>query len=371
MVRFKNKKMFYGVLLIVIVLALIIAGVLLRDHFQPGAVAAEDIPLVQTQVIQIGGSSQEDSYSGDVVGRYEIPMAFQVSGKLETRNVDEGSVVQPGDLLMQVDPGDIQLNVDSSQAQLESAESQLNLAKDNFDRSSSLYGQGALSKADYENTQTAYNAAQDALNQATAQYQEANNQLKYCSLYADDAGVITDVSAEVGQIVQAGTPVLTLVKNGDLEVEIDVPENRVDDLNKAKQIKVAFWALPDVSLDGQVREVATIADPVANTFMVRISLSNPPPELKLGMTSTVIVNGPGAQQQVAEIPLTAIYQTGDTPSVWVVQGDQAHLRAIKIAGFDGNQVQVGAGLNDGDIIVTAGVDKLLEGQKVRLQDTAS
>jgi RND family efflux transporter MFP subunit len=371
MVQIGNKKLFYSVLLIVIVLALVSAGVLLRDHFRPKAVAAVEIPLVQTQVIQMTGDSQEDNYSGDVVGRYEIPVAFQVSGKLAVSNVDEGSVVQPGDLLMQVDPEDIQLSVDSSQSQLTSAEAESSLAKNNFDRSSSLYESGALSKADYESAQTAFNAAQATLNQATAQYQEASNQLQYCSLYAEDAGAITDVTAEVGQYVEAGTPVLTLVKNGDLEVEINVPENRIDDLYKASQIKVTFWALPDLSLDGQVREVAAMADPVANTFMVRISLSNPPPELKLGMTATVTVNGPGAQQQVAEIPLTAVYQTGDTPSVWVVQSDRAHLRAIKIAGFDGNQVQVGAGLNNGDIIVTAGVHELLEGQQVRLDGTAS
>lgn len=370
MVRFNNKKLFYSVLLIVIVLALIIAGVLLRDHFRPRAVA-EDIPLVRTQVIQMTGSAQEYRYSGEVRGRYEIPTAFRVSGKLAIRNVDEGSVVQPGDLLMQLDSGDIQLNVDSCQSLLKSAESQLNLAKNNFDRSNSLYEQGALSKADYENAQAALNAAQAAFNQASAQYQEAGNQLQYCSLYAEDAGVITDVTAEVGQIVQAGTPVLTLVRDGYREVEINVPENRIDDVYKAKQIKVTFWALSNVVLDGQVREVAPSADPVARTFKVRISLLTPPPELKLGMTSTVIVKGLGGQQQMAEIPLTAVYQTVDTPSVWVVHDNRVNLRKIKIAGFDGNQVQVGAGLNDGDIIVTAGVHKLLEGQKVRIQDMAS
>ncbi|MCP6429087.1 efflux RND transporter periplasmic adaptor subunit, partial [Klebsiella pneumoniae] len=81
--------------------------------------------------------------------------------------------------------------------------------------------------------------------------------------------------------------VLTIVQDGEREVEINVPENRIEELRKAQQLKVTFWALSNVILDGKVREIAPMADPVTRTYKVRISLLNPPPEMKLGMTAAV------------------------------------------------------------------------------------
>lgn len=119
-----------------------------------------------------------------------------------------------------------------------------------------------------------------------------------------------------------------------------------------------------------MREVSPVADSVARTFKVRISLIEPPADLKVGMTSSVELNTSSSAQEVLTlIPLSAIYQTNDGPSVWVINDGIAHLRKIQVAGFDHDQVKVSAGLNNGETVVIAGVNKLLEGQKVRLMDT--
>ena len=111
--------------------------------------------------------------------------------------------------------------------------------------------------------------------------------------------------------------------------------------------------------------MAPIADKVSRTYKVRIQLVNPPPELKLGMTASVSVANVG-QQTAVVVPLSAIYQTGASPSVWIVKDGTASLRPVKIGEFGDGSVQVLEGLADKDIIITAGVHKLKEGQKVRL-----
>lgn len=325
----------------------------------------EEIPLVRSQVLKMDASGQAASYSGEVRGRYETQLAFQVSGKIIKRNVELGSVVNPGDALMEIDAKDIQQTVNISSAQVVSTQSQLGLAATNLERYRTLFEQGAVSRAQLDQYQNAYEVALAAVRQSSAQYTQGTNQLGYSTLVADSAGVISSVNAEAGQVVSAGQPILTLVKDGEREIEINVPENRIDEMRNGRQVSITFWALPGVAAEGTVREISPVADKVSRTYKVRISLINPPAGMSLGMTASVTVAN-SAGQQAAYIPLSAIYQTDDKPNVWVIQDGIVSLRPIKVGAFGDGKIQVLEGLQDGDMIVTAGVHKLREGQKVRI-----
>ncbi len=320
--------------------------------------------LVRTQTVNATAANQTANYSGEVRGRYETQLAFQVSGKIIRRNVDVGSFVQPGDALLEIDAKDIQQTVNISSAQVESAYSQLSLAEANLARYRKLYEQGAVSKMQLDQYENAYQVAAAATRQAAAQYTQGSNQLGYSLLTADADGVIAGINAEAGQVVSAGQPVITLVKGNEREIEINVPESRVDEIRSASQVEVSFWALPGVTSTGAVREVSPVADKTTRTYKVRISLADLPATVHLGMTANVTVSNPTGQKAVT-IPLTAIYQTGDVPNVWVVQDGVVHLRPIKVGAFGDQQVQVLEGLQNGDVYVTAGVQKLREGQRVR------
>jgi multidrug efflux system membrane fusion protein len=364
MPKSSKTKLYCGLLVGVIVICLVVW--MAKGRSQSNT-TVEDIQLVRTQVVSFGEAGQSYTYAGEVRGRYESQLAFQVSGKIVKRQVELGSIVKAGETLMQIDPIDIRQGFDSRDAGLQAAQSQFKLAKDNLDRFKELYEQKFMSKAEFDRYQNAYDSAEAVLRQAKAQYKQGANQLQYCNLYADSAGVVMAINAEIGQIVGPGQPVVTVVRSGEREIEINVPENRLQDLNKEQRIEVTFWALPNVAVEGKVREVAPMADKVTRTYKVRISLLNPPPELKLGMTATAkVVDAVG--QATAYVPLSAIYQSGDTPAVWVVSNGKADLRPIKIGEFGDEQVQVLSGLRGGDTIVTAGVHKLREGEKVRTGD---
>jgi RND family efflux transporter MFP subunit len=265
---------------------------------------------------------------------------------------------------MQIDSKDLQQTVNSSSAQVYSAESQLKLAKNNLSRYQQLYAQGAISRAQLDQYQNEYEVASASVQQTSAQLSQGVNQLNYSLLYADQPGIISSISVEAGQVVSAGQMILTIVQDGEREIEISVPENRIEELRKATQFKVAFWALPSTTVEGKVREIAPMADATTRTYKVRISLINPPQEIKLGMTAAVTINN-AMQTASLTIPLSAVYQTGSSPEVWVIKDNVVNLRSVQTGNFSGNQIQILAGLNPGETIVTAGVQKLRPGQKVR------
>lgn len=331
----------------------------------------QDIVLVRTQVVGDMDSKRQFTYSGEVRGRYESQLAFQVGGKLVKRNVELGSQVVVGEILMQIDPKDIQQTVNSSSAQVYSAESQLRLAENNLNRYRQLYEQGAVSRAQYDQYISSYDAAVAASRQASAQYSQGSNQLDYSVLRAAADGVISAINVEAGQVVSAGQSVLTLVQDGEREVEISVPENRIEQIRTARQIKIFFWALPDIIVNGKVREISPIADATTRTYKVRINLQNLPPQVKLGMTASANVENENEENKhTVEIPLSAVYQTDGSPGVWVVKNNIVALQPVKVGEFGNSKIQVLSGINPGETIVTAGVHKLRNGQQVRIASGA-
>lgn len=360
---FPRKKLYYGIVAAGIGICVVGGGIFFVKH-NANPSKAEQITVVRTAVVGTKNMAQGYTYSGEVRGRFESQLAFQVNGKIIKRNVQLGSKVSAGDVLMQIDARDISQTVNSNLAQVASAESQLKLSQSNLTRYRQLLEKGAISQAQYEQYVNSYEVSLAGVRQASAQYSQGVNQLDYSLLQADKPGIVSSLSAEIGQVVSAGQIVVTVVQDGEREVEISVPENRVEELRKAGTIKVGFWALPNLAVDGSIREIAPMADSTTRTFKVRISLINPPPEIKLGMTASVnmIDNNPKAS---VSIPLSAVYQDGDKPKVWVVQGDLLSLRPIVTGNFGNGTIEVVSGLQQGDCIVTAGVHKLKEGQKVK------
>jgi len=323
-------------------------------------------PLVRTQIVETASDASAYSYPGEVCSEYESQLAFQVGGKVLKKNVNVGDVVKQGDVLLEINAQDVEQIANINSAAVASARSKFELAKDNYERFSELYQQGAVSQLDYDNSENAYNTAKAALAQANASYAQSSNQLDYCKLRADRPGIVASVGVEEGQVVTAGQKVITVVQDNALQVKINVPENKIDAIKNAAKLNISFWALPDVKADGVISEISPIADAASRTYAVKVTLVNPSPSVKVGMSSTVSFD-PDRSGKSILIPLEAVYQTASSPAVWVVKDNRVSLKEITAADFSGNNVQVTAGLAPGDVIVTAGVHKLSEGMQVRTE----
>lgn len=358
-------KLYRGCLSAVIAASLILGLSGCGQQAQP----KEAAQLVKTVTVGEGkADSTAGTYSGTVKGRYESNLAFQVGGRITARNVQLGSMVHAGDVLMTINPQDVAQSVNQAQAQVSSAQAQLQLAQSNLARYQQLFNEDAVSAAVLDQYQTAYNQAQAQYNQAIAAQQAQQNQLSYTQLTADADGIISNVTGETGQVVGAGQTVLTLVHAGDLEVQIQVPENRLADFPVGKDVSISFWALPGQQAKGVVREVAPMADAASRTYKVNVTVTDPPAGMQLGMTASVTNDQETAQPAAAYVlPLSAIYQTGDVPQVWIVGTDNTlSLKPVTVSDFGDNTVKV-TGLSQGDVVVTAGVHMLTEGETVRTE----
>jgi len=306
-------------------------------------------------------------YSGEIKVRHEPALSFQEGGKLLKRLVDVGTVVRKGQLLATLDPPDFKINQAGSAAQLQAAQAELAKARKDLLHIGNLLHQNLASPAHYARREDAVHAAEARVAEAKAALDLSSRKSNYSELYAEHAGVITAVEAEAGQVVTAGQAIYRLARTDEKEVVINVPENRLDDLRSASAIKVSLWAKPGVFYAGRLREISPGADALIRTFTVKVSVPEANEEVRMGMTATVHVQHL-EPRPVAWLPLTAVTQQGGQPAVWVLDPSShtVHPQVVSLGVFEDQNAKILDGIKNGDRVVTAGVHKLLAGQKVRL-----
>lgn len=327
------------------------------------------------RVLRLGAQQAElvAEFSGDVRARVESRLGFRVGGKIVARKVDVGTLVSRGQVLMQLDPQDLQLQQAQAQAALQSAQSSRDLARAELSRYQELRSKNFVSQAVLDAKQTTYTAAESSVAQARAAYKGQSNQSAYAALLSDVDGVVTAVDAELGQVVAAGTPVLRVAQAGQKEVVVGIPEDKVANLRSITDVRVRIWANPQAVLRGKLRELSPVADPVTRTYTAKITILNAPPEVKLGMTAYVsfVAKTPNA---MFAVPLTALLQGKTTASaensaatsVWLVENGAVRLVPVQIGGTSGDDVLLASGVTAGQTIVTAGVNLLKAGQKIKI-----
>jgi RND family efflux transporter MFP subunit len=324
---------------------------------------------VLVQKVAPGGAAPHDVYPGEIRARIEADLAFRVGGKIVSRTVDAGSRVKKGQALAHLDPQDARLTLEGARANLASAESDAALARDELARYADLLAKKFISQSAHDQRRNQSISANARVEQARAQAGVAGNQAAYTTLLADADGIITEVKAEPGQVVAAGQAVMRLAQDGAREVVIHLPEGDLGRFKVGQAAVVSRWADPARLLPGAIREIAGAADPVTRTYAVRISLPNAPADAHLGMSANVGFHGNDKGAAIL-LPLTAITRDREKgePAVWVVDPatSKVGLRTVTIGQYREDGVSVLAGLNPGDLVVTAGVHKLLPGQQVLL-----
>jgi multidrug efflux system membrane fusion protein len=332
--------------------------------------AAEAPALRTVKVVEIAKVSniRRLEFSGAVRSRTEMNLGFRVAGKITERLVDIGDRVRPGDVLSRIDPTDFRLAVDSAEASLAAADKAVETADLVNKRAHALYEKNAVPKAQVEQAQLSYEQAVATRIAAASSLDQAKNQANYAELKSDRDGIVTAINADRGQVVSAGTPVVTVVADDEKEVQIAVPENDIAEFKPGKAVKARFWSDDKLVLSGKVREVSGSADPQSRTFSVRVSLPNDARVL-IGMTATVEADVASGDQSVT-VPLSALAEQDGSKIVWTVDRGAAtvHAQPVKVTDFTESGVGVTDGLEPGDIVVSAGTQFMRENLKVKLPD---
>jgi RND family efflux transporter MFP subunit len=326
-------------------------------------------PVVRpARVIEIAYQRRSQSLvlAGIVVPRIETTLGFRVSGKIVARTIDVGMAVKPGDLIAQLDPADYRLAVDNARAALASAEADHSRAKADHERYLNLRGSAAFTQQTLDQRQSIAATALARVDQARSQLASAENNLAYTDLRADAPGVVTSLQAEVGQVMAQGQGVLRIARTDELEILVGVPEHRLKAVREARSASFELWSDAGHRHGAKLRELSPSADPMTRTYPARFTVLQQPEFIGLGMTATLAFERPDSQA-VAEVPMSAIFQRGTQPAVWVVDRESGtvDLRPVTIARWGNDTAAIASGVKDGELIATAGVHKLETGQKVK------
>ncbi len=177
------------------------------------------------------------------------------------------------------------------------------------------------------------------------------------------------MGAEPGQVVNVGQMIMRLADPSERDAVFAVAESAFQTFRPEERPEVIVTLLSDpaVSIEGVVREVSPVADAATRTYQVKVSLHNPPLSMRFG--ASVSGRLKAATAPVVMLPGSSLFDKAGKPAVWVYQADSTvALKAVTVSGYESDQIVISEGLVKGDIVVTAGVNQLREGQKVRLAE---
>jgi membrane fusion protein, multidrug efflux system len=333
-------------------------------------VEPEAVRPVKVAVVGEAVRGRTLTYSGVVRPRIESGIGFRVPGKIIERLVNAGDRVEVDQVIARLDDTDLRLAENSARASVESARSRRDVTRDNFERAKVLLPKGFMTQADYDTRRNAFDAALSALDAAEAQLRLAENAVDYATLKADKAGIVTAVMAEPGQVMNsltAGQPVIMLAHTDETEIAVAIPEQDAGSLMTGQPATVTLWAGTHTRVEGRIREIAGQADPASRTYAVRITVTDPPPVMRLGMTATIALHIDDVPAAIT-VPVAALVENSGTTAVFVVDQAASAVRrtAIAVEGVSADGVHVESGLHTGDMVVTAGAQFLRDGMRVRL-----
>ncbi len=329
------------------------------------AVPAAPPRPVETMVVGRSDGGTSSVYPGQIVSRYEGRLGFRIAGTLIAKAVDVGDTVAAGQVLARIDPADVKLSASSAQAQTSAAASNASQQAIDLARSRTLLAQGFISQAEYDRQKVGVDQARAQLRSAQTQREGANRQVGYTILRAERAGVVTAFDGDVGQVVPAGQPVVTIATPDAIEASISVPEGEVEPLRRAT-LSVRTWSNPAITYTGRIRTLSPAASAQSRTFDARVAFAAPTGQAPIGSTAEVTATSPTGAGTL-RLPVAALTQQNGRTVVWVVAGTPARVaaRAVRVVQVQQNAVLIGDGLKGGERVVTAGVHLLHQNDVVR------
>jgi multidrug efflux system membrane fusion protein len=308
------------------------------------------------------------TFTGTLQPRYQASVGFRVAGKISERKVELGQHVRKGEVLFRLDPVDSDLQLRVSEAEHGSAMSTLKQTKADENRLLRLRPTGSVSQSDFDLALAAREVAVARVDAAERRLALAKNQREYCDLISDSDGLVTAISAEAGQVVNVGQPVLQIMQRNELEAVVSLSENLVDVAKKFKATAV-FWSRPDLVLQAELRELSPIADPISRTFDAKFRLLDPAANLAIGMTVSIQLSS--SSQGGIAIPLSSIASREELPIVWRILpsgqiANSVEAVPVEIVQYLNDTALVRAPLQAGDQIVNAGVQRVDKNSRVRI-----
>lgn len=319
--------------------------------------AKKSAPWIKTITLQAGGEATL-TLSGILRARYEIPLAFQVAGRILARHVDTGQHVAAGQRLFSLDPRDLDAAVRAAEAQLAAAEAALATARSELERQRKLIAKKFASRQTLDQFELKQRDAASQVKAARAKLDQTRNARGYAELSAEHAGVLIDVIGEPGQVVGIGQTVAVLAREGEREVEVYL----ADGLHPPRTGSVRLADGRRMPI--QLREVAGAADPQSRTWRARYRLQGAVTSLPLGAVVQVQLQKPRGGQ-AWRVPLGALDERAGGPRVWQVIDGHAQPVPVEVTSLDAETALIRVDLPPSAHVIALGTHLLTPGMAVR------
>jgi len=341
---------------------------------------AEEAPVirpVRAQQVFASGGSRTRIFSGVARAGVESKLSFKVAGTIQNKAVKVGQTVGRGQLIAELDPVDYRLRVEDAEAALARARAEERNAEASYERVRGLYENRNASKQDLDAARARSESASAAVESSLKQLELAKRQLGYTRLTAPIAGSVASVDVEVNENVQAGRTVALLTSESDLEVEVAVPGVLIADIREGEAARVRFDALPGQDFAATVTEVGVASTGFATTYPVKVRLEEAGEDIRPGMAAEVAFRfGGDSGRERMVVPSVAVGEDRSGRFVFVVDPSEesgvgiVHRKPVVIGDLVEDGIEVFEGLTDGDRVVTAGVSRLVDGQRVKFEGEA-
>lgn len=327
-------------------------------------------PVRPVLSVEVKTLNQEDlgRFAGSIQARYESNVGFRIPGRIASRNVDVGAEVEKGALLATLDPTDQQNQLRAAQGDLARIQAQYINAQANARRQQQLFDRGVGAQAQLDIAQTDLKTTRASLDQAKASLSQAKDQLDYVQLRTDHKAVVTAWNAEAGQVVTAGQQVVTLAQPDIKEAVIDLPDTLVDQLPTDVVFLVAAQLEPSINTTAIIREIEPQAQSATRTRRARLTLTDTPPGFRLGTAISVTLSS--AIKPRLELPVSVLQEVDGKTRIWVLdpQAQTVSPRDVTLISRSDSTVVLSGGVQAGERVVTAGVNSLKPGQKVKIDE---
>ncbi|HEU5238886.1 MAG TPA: efflux RND transporter periplasmic adaptor subunit [Pyrinomonadaceae bacterium] len=373
-------------------------------------------------VVQVGTSAaivrqlpQFFEGTGSLAANQQTDVAPETSGKVAAVDVDIGSSVSKGQMLVKLEDADFKDRILQAQAQLDqqkatlqqnmakiglkpgqkfnpenvpevaAARAALDLAEKNLRRSEKLVESGDIPRATYDlqksqrdqaaeqyqalihQAQQNYAAvanSQAAVDAAQTNLSLAKRNLTYTIVPAPMAGYVSERPADVGEYISPQQKVATIVSLNPLRVRIDVPEQSIPQVHVGESVSVTVAAYPDRSFAGRVARISPSVTPSSRTMTVEADVDNPNAELKPGQFATIRILLPQSAPAVL-VPQRALRTISGATYVFVIKNGFAQQRLVQMGQTEGDLIELKSGIAADEIVATSNVDQLNDGAAVR------
>lgn len=350
-----KKSFFHPKLLLPILIFLFLAAALLMILIRPSRPVAADTAeeRIAVTVLETQPESLEDRLvlPGKVAAFEDLTLAAEQMGRVSARPFAEGAGVEKGDLILHID--DL-----SWRTALRQAEIRLTDTRRALRRAEELHRDGALAKSELEKSQTAFQQAETAL-------EEAAIQLQRCRVEAPINGRVEKLFVSPGEHVTPGQPVARLLDLNRVKIVFDLPEREIRSLREGDECKIELDAMPEKQLSGKVTFISSAANPANNAFRVELEADNPEGVLRAGLIVRVMVLR-GIVEDAVILPLQAIVPMDGETLVYLESEGYAERRIVRIASIHDSRAVISRGVEPGVRVIVDGNRNVLDGTPVEV-----